>query len=81
VKPNGVFEISRITIIKVKEPRYFHFQYDGRWFEMLTKLKEEADLWVACLGFLSAHKRRELACLVSGGEQPGASYFHTLVNT
>ena len=32
----------------------FHFEYDGRWFEMMTKLKEEADLWVACLAFLSA---------------------------
>jgi hypothetical protein len=37
----------------------FQFDYQDRTFEMQTKSKEEADLWVACLGFLAKQKIRE----------------------
>jgi hypothetical protein len=30
----------------------FIFDYNERLFEMFTKTKEEAEIWVACLKFL-----------------------------
>lgn len=52
-KPNGVFEIALISNMRITEPKYFTFEYQGRYFEMMTKVKEEADLWVTCLAFLA----------------------------
>jgi hypothetical protein len=31
----------------------FNLEYNDRVFEMYTKTKEEADMWVVCLKFLS----------------------------
>lgn len=51
-----------MTNIKSKDPKQyflninpysFNFEYNERNFEMFTKLKEEADLWIACLRFLA----------------------------
>jgi hypothetical protein len=58
-KPNGVFEIALLTNLRITEPRHFSFDYQGRLFEFYTKFKEEADLWVASLSFLSKYKSRE----------------------
>ena len=60
----------------------FSFEHDGRVFDMMTKMKEEADLWVACLKLLSEVKKREQESLMGNGGTLGSdSYFHTLKNT
>lgn len=56
----------------------FTFEYNGRTFEMFTKTKEEAEVWVACLKFLSEYKSKEMETSTS---VRSASYFHTLINT
>lgn len=45
---------------------------------MSTKLKEETELWVACLKFLSDLKHREMETMTSSRS---SSYFNTLTNT
>ena len=37
----------------------FCFDYNERTFELWTKTKEEAQVWVDCLKFLSEHKSKE----------------------
>ena len=56
----------------------FQFEYQGLLFEIQTKIKEEAEMWVACLAFLAKQKLREQTNLQ---ETNGSSYFHTLKNT
>lgn len=45
---------------------------------MFTKTKEEAEVWVACLKFLSEYKSKEYETSTT---VRSASYFHTLINT
>lgn len=58
----------------------FQFMYDDRPFDMMTKLKEEAELWVTCLNFMADFKSREeqeQGLCITGSD----TYFHTLKNT
>lgn len=45
---------------------------------MQTKIKQEAEMWFACLAFLTKQKVREQT---NQEQSSGSSYFHTLKNT
>ncbi|CDW71658.1 ph domain containing protein [Stylonychia lemnae] len=87
LKPNGVFEIGKLTNIQIKDQKQqtfirqniysFYFDFNDRNFEMFTKTKEEAGSWVTCLKFLADQKSREQETATSSRS---LSYFSSLQN-
>ena len=52
LRPDGVFEIAKITNINSIKGGAFEFSYGGRKFELKGPNQAEADIWITYLKFL-----------------------------